>query len=399
MDRRASVEHPIHDLLRRRWSPRAFAAQRVEAADLRALLEAARWAPSCYNEQPWSFLVARQEDEATFAKALDCLVPANQIWARRAPVLVISVARAAFFRGGKPNRHARHDVGLAVAQLSLEATARGLVVHQMAGFDPARARETFHVPEGFEPVSAIAIGYPGDADTLPDDLARRERAPRERKRQADFVFAARWGEPLVLGPEADYEGVLDFWLGTLDERGLAAPEKAARWWQKDEGFDQEIRSRFGATHAAILSGEREPWLASARGRLAYVIVLDQLSRNIFRGAPGMFAADELALRVAEEGISLGLERALAGDARAFLYLPFLHAEDLRVQERCVSLFSAFHDEVEGPLRERIAVNLRFARRHRDIIRDWGRFPHRNAILGRRSSAEELAFLDQPGSSF
>src|SRR5207247_9166076 len=123
----------IHDLLRRRWSPRAFSDRRVEPDKLRSLGEAARWSPSSYNEQPWSFIVGTKEDEAEYARLLSCLVEGNIEWAQHAPVLMVSVARLSFEEDGKPNRHAFHDVGQAVANLIVQATALGLVVHQLAG--------------------------------------------------------------------------------------------------------------------------------------------------------------------------------------------------------------------------------------------------------------------------
>lgn len=195
------------------------------------------------------------------------------------------------------------------------------------------------------------------------------------------------------------DDVLDFWLGPLDARGRARPDIQQRWWSKDPAFDAEIRERFGALHARIVRREHEGWRESPRGLLAYVIVLDQLSRNMFRGTPRMFEADAQALEAALSGIERGNDRRLAFAERAFLYMPLMHAEDLATQERCVELFRAFRDEVSGELRESVEASLDFAVRHRDIVRRFGRFPHRNAVLGRESTPEEIAFLEQPGSSF
>lgn len=194
MEKPAETQYPIHDLLRKRWSPRAFSERMVEPDTLRSLLEAARWAPSSFNEQPWSFIVATKADQAEHARLLSCLVEGNIQWARRAPVLMVSVARMAFEEDGKPNRHAFHDVGQAVADLSVQATALGVVVHQMAGFSPDKVRELYGVPEQFEPVAAIALGYPGDPESLPEKLKQREVAPRERKPLPEFVFSGRWGQ-------------------------------------------------------------------------------------------------------------------------------------------------------------------------------------------------------------
>jgi nitroreductase len=185
--------------LRRRWSPRAFSARNVEPGKLRSLLEAARWAASSFNEQPWSFIVAAKDDSETYPRLLDCLSEGNQKWAKSAPVLMLSVAKRHFDRNDKENRHAYHDVGLAVGNLIFQATALGLFVHQMAGFSVDKAREHFNIPEGHDPVAAIAIGYLGEPKTLPQDLREREVAPRARKALTEFVFSGKWGEtsPLV----------------------------------------------------------------------------------------------------------------------------------------------------------------------------------------------------------
>lgn len=203
MEKLADSKHPIHDLLRRRWSPRVFSDHAVEPEKLRSLLEAARWAPSSYNEQPWSFFVATKENPVEYERLLSCLVEGNQRWAKRAGVLMLSVAKLHFERPpgrGTPNRHAFHDVGLAVENLVVQATALGLVVHQMAGFHLEKARELFRIPEGYEPVAAIALGYAGDPATLPEPLRERELAPRTRKPLEEFVFTGQWGQtsPLVI---------------------------------------------------------------------------------------------------------------------------------------------------------------------------------------------------------
>jgi len=201
MEKPADTQYPIHDLLRRRWSPRAFSDRRVEPDTLRSLLEAARWAPSSFNEQPWSFILATKDDPAEFGRLLSCLVDGNIQWAQHAPVLMVSVARLSFEDDGKPNRHAFHDVGLAVANLIVQATALGLVVHQMAGIFPDKIRELYGIPEGYEAVAGIALGYPGDPQSLPEGLRKRELAPRERKPMTEFVFSGRWGQtsPIVTG--------------------------------------------------------------------------------------------------------------------------------------------------------------------------------------------------------
>lgn len=197
-----------------------------------------------------------------------------------------------------------------------------------------------------------------------------------------------------MGNEAAATSVLDFWFGPLDASGEASAEKRAQWWKKSDAFDGEIRSRFGALHASVNAGEHEAWCQTARGRLAYVIVLDQFSRNMFRGTPASFASDARALAAAKEGLARGHDRELVRAERSFLYMPYMHAEDLAAQDECVALFRALDEEAGGD-----GSNVKFAIAHRDIVARFGRFPHRNAILGRASTPEEEEFLTQPGSSF
>jgi nitroreductase len=194
MEKPADASFPIEELLKRRWSPRAFSERPVEAEKLLSLWEAARWAASTANQQPWYFIVASKQDAAEHARLLSCLRENNQQWASHAPVLMVSVAKLTFDANGQPNRHAFHDVGLAVANLITQATALGLGVHQMAGFYPERVRELYGVPEGFEPVAGIVLGYPGDPATLPEDLQQRELAPRVRRPLESFVFQGMWGQ-------------------------------------------------------------------------------------------------------------------------------------------------------------------------------------------------------------
>ncbi len=191
MQKRASTSVPIHDLIAERWSPRVFDSRSVESEKLASLFEAARWAPSCFNEQPWVYLAATREDAEGFEKLASCLMDGNA-WAREAPVLILSVAQTKFARNGKDNRHAQHDVGLATQNLGLQAEALGLVLHQMAGFDAAKASEVLGIPDDCEPMAMIALGYPGDASGLDDEFVARESAPRERKPLGSVVFGAGW---------------------------------------------------------------------------------------------------------------------------------------------------------------------------------------------------------------
>lgn len=193
MQKQAATDHPVHEFIVKRWSPRAFSDKPVPPDVLRSLFEAARWAASSYNDQPWSYVVATKGDKENFSKMLGVLMDMNAVWAKQAPVLAISVARRTFKHNGAPNPVALHDLGAANAQLTMEATSRGLVVHQMAGFHHDKAREAFGIPEGWDPVSAIAIGYPGDPETLSEQLRKSELAARTRKPLSEFVMAGRWG--------------------------------------------------------------------------------------------------------------------------------------------------------------------------------------------------------------
>lgn len=194
----AVTDHPIQPVLAERWSPYAFSDRVVSDDDLLALLEATRWAPSSYNEQPWRYVLARRSQPDAFADLVSCLVEGNQVWARHAPVLMIGIAVVRFARNGKPNKAAHHDLGLAAGSLTVEATARGLAVHQMIGIVPERVRELYALPEEAEPLTGLAIGYAGSPDAssrLPEALLERDRAPRSRRPVDEFVFEGRWGEP------------------------------------------------------------------------------------------------------------------------------------------------------------------------------------------------------------
>jgi len=193
MQNPAPTSVPIHDLLQYRWSPRAFSDKVVPPEILHALFEAARWAPSSSNYQPWAYIVGAKDHADDFGKILSTLVEFNAGWAKNAPVLVMSVAQTRVPKDGSPNRHAFHDVGSASAQLTFEANSRGLLVHQMAGFDANKAREVFSIPPDWDAVAVMAIGYPGDPQTLSDKLRDRELAPRTRKPLSEFVMTGTWG--------------------------------------------------------------------------------------------------------------------------------------------------------------------------------------------------------------
>jgi nitroreductase len=185
-----------HDLIRRRWSPRAFSDKEVTPAELKKLFEAARWAASSSNEQPWRFLVGRRGDE-TYQKIFASLVEFNQSWAKSAPVLILSVAKKTFTGKGAPNHYNLHDTGAATANLGLQATADGLHTHSMAGFDAEQARASFAIPSDYDIGAVTAVGYFGEPAALPEHLLKIEVAPRQRKPLEEFVFSD-WEKPAQL---------------------------------------------------------------------------------------------------------------------------------------------------------------------------------------------------------
>ncbi len=195
-ERPAPTDHSIHNLLARRWSTRSYTDQSIEPPKLRQLFEAARWAPSSGNGQPWAFIVARKEDSADFEKIASTLNPGNA-WAKRAGALAISVA-AMERAPGHPNAHAWHDVGMATQNLLLQATELGLSTHVMAGFNAAKAGELLQIPPGWGAVAAIAIGYPDDPNKLSEELRAKDLKPRARKHQTEFVFSGTFGHPAGL---------------------------------------------------------------------------------------------------------------------------------------------------------------------------------------------------------
>jgi nitroreductase len=192
----AQTDHDILDVIRHRWSPRAFDAGRdVSVADLHRLFEAARWAPSSRNEQPWRFVIAvKRRHPAAFERMLQSLTPKNQAWAADAPVLLLVAVRLTHERDEIVNEHAWYDAGQAVAFLTLQATDLGLSVRQMQGFDTAAARTTCGVPAAFEPAVIMAVGHAGDPAMLTVESHRSaERQPRARRPISDFVFDGQWG--------------------------------------------------------------------------------------------------------------------------------------------------------------------------------------------------------------
>jgi len=193
----AAADHEVHELIRRRWSPRAFDATRVvPRAELMRLFEAARWAPSSANEQPWRFImVPRDESSASWRGLTSALTGTNPVWAVAAPVLVVTAVRLKFEAKDAPNPMAFYDAGQAVALLVLQATAQGLSVRQMAGFRHDDVRAACGIPDGFDPTVIIAVGYAGDPDALANEKHRAsELQPRRRKALTDFVYENVWGQ-------------------------------------------------------------------------------------------------------------------------------------------------------------------------------------------------------------
>lgn len=194
MHKPAESRFELHPLIRDRWSPVCFSPKRIEPEILGSLFEAARWAPSSYNEQPWTFFVATQDQPAEFAALLGCLMDANQVWAQHAYALIITAAKLALDRNGRPNRHAFDDTGAATQNLILQAMSHGVFCHPMGGFDLERARATLSIPATHEPLTAIALGYAADDESISESgLRQRDRAARSRKPISQFVFTGKFG--------------------------------------------------------------------------------------------------------------------------------------------------------------------------------------------------------------
>ncbi|MFH5832594.1 nitroreductase family protein [Halalkalibaculum sp. DA3122] len=179
----SDTHYPVHPLIQQRWSPRSFSGEAVDPDLLRQLFDAARWAPSSYNEQPWRFIVATRDHPEEYEQLLDILNPGNRRWAQEAPVLILTVVKTIFSGSGSPNRSARHDLGQAVAYLTLEAMNHDIYLHQMAGIDLGAARDVFNIPEGYEPFTGIALGYLGEAEPS---------SGRSRKKLDEIAFRGDW---------------------------------------------------------------------------------------------------------------------------------------------------------------------------------------------------------------
>ena len=198
-DKPAITQEPIHDIIARRWSPRAFDESKpVPPHAIISLCEAARWSPSSYGDEPWRYLIwDKLADPSAWQRAYACLAESNQVWVKRAPLLILSLANKNFRHDGSNNRFAQHDTGMASMALVLQAVALGLVAHQMGGFDSAKIRAELAIPEEFTCMAMFAIGYPASADILDGNLKEREVAPRSRRPLGEQFFAGAWGKGIV----------------------------------------------------------------------------------------------------------------------------------------------------------------------------------------------------------
>ena len=200
LDRPATTTLPVHDLLKRRWSPRAFDPNRpVTREQLKVLLEAGRWAPSCNGDEPWRYLIwDKGRDPQGWQKAYDCLNENNKKWVKNVPLLMLSCAGSAFEATGKPNRWTQHDTGAASVSMALQAVAMGLVVHQMGGWDADKARAAFAIPPEYTPMAMIAVGYQASPDILDEETKAKEMRPRGRKPVVERFYEGGWGKGIAL---------------------------------------------------------------------------------------------------------------------------------------------------------------------------------------------------------
>lgn len=195
LEKQAASAYPLHDIIGSRWSPRYFSSQPVPKDKIGAMLEAARWAASSRNEQPWRFIVVTADQADLHDRFVGTLMEGNQKWAKDAPVLILGVAKRNWDHNGQPNNYAWYDLGQAVSALALQGIAEGVYIHQMGGFRKDDARAAFAIPEEFEPVVAIAAGYPGVIDEAPEEIRQRELSPRSRKPLNELVHGGDWGAP------------------------------------------------------------------------------------------------------------------------------------------------------------------------------------------------------------
>lgn len=183
----------LNPSIEKRRSTVSFSSKPIEPQKIHLLFEAARWAPSSYNEQPWRFIYGTNDDPDNYGLLFNLLMEGNKEWVKNAPMIILSVAKLDFTLNGNPNFYARHDLGLATENLMVQAVHMGLMAHPMGGFDKKKAIADCGIPEGYEPVAMIAVGYPGEIHDLPENLRKRELTERVRKPQSDIVFRGKWG--------------------------------------------------------------------------------------------------------------------------------------------------------------------------------------------------------------
>ncbi len=195
----AITQVPIDQTIANRWSGRAYdSSKAVSQEQTIALLEAARWAPSCYGDEPWRFVVwDKNLDAEAWQQAFDCIVPGNQAWVKDAPLLFLVAADSLFNHNGKENRWGQYDTGAAAENLCLQAASMGLMAHQMGGFDPSKARQTFDIPVQYTLMAMISVGYPAEVSSLSGEVLDREKAPRKRRALGELFFSGTWGKPVV----------------------------------------------------------------------------------------------------------------------------------------------------------------------------------------------------------
>ncbi len=195
MDKPAVTDIPLTESIRKRWSPKIFSEIPISKDHLQQILVAASWAPSCFNAQPWSFIIGTNENNETFEKLSDCLSPQNSVWAIKAPVLILAIAELNFNHNGKTNRHASHDLGLALGNLLNQATILDIQAHLMAGFSIEAAKENFGLPDTHDPLTMLAVGYKADLKTIPKELLEKELTPRSRKPLNEIAFNDSFQKP------------------------------------------------------------------------------------------------------------------------------------------------------------------------------------------------------------
>jgi nitroreductase len=199
LNKPATTQEPILDVIANRWSGRAYDASKlVTQAQIISMLEAARWAPSCFGDEPWRFIVwDKNKDTVAWEKAFDCIVPGNQSWAKNAPVFILICADTLFSHNQKPNRWGAYDTGAAAVSLCLQATSMGLMTHQMGGFDGEKARTAFNIPDQYQMMAMLAVGYAAEVDSLSDELKERELAPRKRHALSELFYDGVWNQPII----------------------------------------------------------------------------------------------------------------------------------------------------------------------------------------------------------